>query len=223
MINSKEIDNIFNRLDNFQRSYYSNIFEHKVVFVDAPSGTGKTTIAVMAGLEALMRGKTLIYIRFPSNRAEKLGATPGDLDEKESKYMYPFYEALEECGVYREQVSFLIEKGLIETRTDTTERGRNIKNSFVIIDEAQNAKDIEQLRLILTRLHDSSKAVVIGHSQQVDSKVRKYGLEEFNAFEMYRIHMCKRPWAISCELYNDYRGDISKWADKIEMTLNDGN
>lgn len=217
LVKDKEFDRFYNKMDNLQKKYYESIQNNLVTFVDAPSGTGKTLIAVYAGLQEVVKGRKLIYIRFPSKRGERLGATPGQLEEKEYKYMYPFLEALQEMGLDISVIEMLREDGIIDMRTDVTERGRNIKNSFVIIDEAQNAVDYEQLQLILTRIHDSSKVVVIGHSKQTDSNVQKYG--GLNSFQVYLKHMSKKSWTGVCELTNNYRGKISGWADEIEQTL----
>lgn len=213
-LHSKTTDKLYGRMDEYQRSFFEAIKTHKVVFVDEPAGTGKTTVAVSAGLDAMRQGKRLIYIRFASSRGEQLGATPGELEDKEAKYMYPFYEALRECGVNDNALNYFMNEGNIETRTDTTERGRNYKDCFIIIDEAQNSSDIEQLRLILTRLHDTSTAVVIGHSGQTDSKVKKYG--GLNAFQVYQEHMTQKPWATKCELKINYRGEVARWADEVD-------
>lgn len=221
LMDSKATDKIYRRLDEHQRYMYECLSKFKVTFVDEPAGTGKTTIAVLAGVEAMRSGRKLIYIRFPSKRGEKLGATPGELEDKEKKYMHPFYEALNECGLQDEAIETLKLKNYLETRTDTTERGRNIKGAFVIIDEAQNAEDVDQLQLIFTRLHDDCNAVVVGHSAQADSKIRKYGSEKLNAFQVYRKHMTKKNWATECVLVRNYRGAISRWADEVKETLSE--
>lgn len=216
---SKQIDSLYNKLNSEQKDFYAAIMSHKVIFVDEKAGTGKTFVAVYAGLEFIKRGKKLIYVRFPSERGEQLGYTPGTLEDKEVKYMWPLYEALQECGLQEGIINDLRARGIIETRSDTTERGRNYKNAYVIIDEAQNARDIEQLRLILTRLCDSSVAVVIGHSGQTDSEVKRYGSSELNAFQFYTYHMTKKDFAVKCTLSNNYRGEVAQWADEIDITL----
>lgn len=214
---SKQIDSLYKRLDDDQKGLYKAIMEHKVVFVDEKAGTGKTFVAVYAGLQYVKQGKKIIYVRFPSDRGEQLGFTPGTLDEKESKYMCPFNEALNECGIQDELAADLMARGIIETRSDTTERGRTYKNCYVIIDEAQNAKDIEQMQLIMTRLCDNSVAVIIGHSGQTDSNVKTYG--GLNAFQVYSYHMIKKDFAVRCRLTNNYRGEVAQWADEIQVSL----
>ena len=221
LYNTKSVDRLYKKLDEYQRWYYECLQKYRVVFVDEPAGTGKTTIAVMAGLDYVRDGKKLVYIRFPSRRGERLGATPGELEDKEAKYMLPFYEALNECGLQDEAIQTLKLHGCIDARTDVQERGRNLKDCFVVVDEAQNAEDLEQLKLILTRPHDNCKVVVIGDSRQTDSKVKRYGKQQLNAFQVYQYHMTKKPWAVSCELKINYRGEISRWADKVDESLSE--
>jgi phosphate starvation-inducible PhoH-like protein/PhoH-like ATPase len=95
-------------------------------------------------------------------------------------------------------------------------RGRNIKNSFLCIDEAQ-CGTIDDLQLILTRVHDTSKAVVIGHSGQLDTKVQAYG--GLIPFEVYQKHMSKKSFVDICELKVNYRGKVSQWSDEIQQTI----
>lgn len=211
------------KLDPYQVAYYKearmSVRGTKVVIIDAQAGTGKTTIAFAAGIEALRTGKAkrLTYIRFPSKRGQRLGAIPGDLKEKEALYMQPAFEALAACGLQPEAVALMESQGLIRLCTDTTLRGTNINEEFVIIDEAQNAEDLEQLKLVLTRIHDTSKTVLIGDSGQKDGKVQLYyGL---NAFQVYSIHLLKRSWARRFRLVNNYRGALAQYADEIGDTL----
>lgn len=222
LMDTKTTDRLYRRMDPHQKEYRHSIEEYKMVFVDEKAGTGKTEIAVHAALDALRQGiaKKILYIRFPSKRGQKLGALPGDLKEKERIYMYPFIEALNECGLQDEAIEMLEAQGIIEMSTDVTLRGRTLKGSFVIVDETQNAEDLEQLQLTLTRVKDDGAGcVVIGHSEQLDSHVKKYGKYNMNAFEVYQIHMTKKNWAKKCRLYNNYRGVISQWADEVMKTL----
>lgn len=215
-------DELWKRMDEHQRAYAESIQKFSVVFVDAPAGTGKTTIAVREGLEMLRDGKVdrIRYIRFVDGRSLKLGYLPGEQEDKERNLMLPLYEAMEECGVQPEAVDKLIELGIIEATTDTGLRGRNFRRTYLIIDEAQNAQTLADLQLVLTRLHDhGGKAVVIGHSGQEDGRIQKYTPLQLNAFQVYAYHMTKKPWATSVELLKNYRGQISQWADKVFDSL----
>ena len=216
--NSDDRDKLYSKLDEHQRSYYSEIMDKSVVCVNAPSGTGKSQTAVLAGLTLLAQGKVsrLVYVRFPDDRSLKLGFLPGEQEAKEFIYMLPLYESCEECGIQREAVDELVKNNLIELTTDIGMRGRNLKNTFVIVDESQSG-NIKDLQLVLTRLHDSSKCVLIGHSGQMDSDIPLIGGR--TTFEVYIKHLTKKPWATQCELPINYRGKISKWADEIQKTV----
>jgi phosphate starvation-inducible protein PhoH len=192
-----------------------------VVFTDAEAGTGKTAVAVRKGVELLRQGKIsrIHYVRFPDKRSLKLGFLAGNY-EKEAGYMYPFYEAMQDCGVQEEAVMRLITAKYIDTSTDIHLRGRNMRGTYLIIDEAQNAGDLTDLKLVLTRIHDHrGKAVVIGHSKQTDSRVELYTKHKLNAFQVNAFHFSRKPWAGRAHLRNNYRGEISKWADRVEESL----
>lgn len=214
-------DKLYGKLDTYQLDMDRKIEDYSVVFVDAEAGTGKTTVAVRKGLELLRQGKVdkIHYVRFPDRRSLKLGFLAGNY-EKEAGYMHPFYEAVAECGIQKEAVDTLIERGIIETSTDIHLRGRNMQGVFLIIDEAQNAQDLSDLKLVLTRLHDHrGKGVVIGHSKQTDSRVELYTKHRLNAFQVNAFHMTRKPWATRAHLLINYRGEISKWADRVEESL----
>lgn len=212
----------WHNMDEHQAKYASAIDYYKVILVDDKAGTSKTTTAVTKGLELLKAGKVdkIHYVRFPDKRSLGLGFLPGDDTDKEKGFMYPFFEALSECGLQPEFVEKLINQGVIETSTDIHMRGRTLDRVYLIVDEAQNG-DIPSLRLVLTRIKDNGKAVVIGHTKQADNKLPKYGKAGFIPFEVYQLHMVKKPWATKCRLHKDYRGAISQWADEIEITLNE--
>lgn len=214
-------DKLYARFDPLQKDMDTKIADHSVVFVDAEAGTGKTTIAVRKGLELLKQGKVdrIHYVRFPDKRSLKLGFLAGN-DEKEAGYMHPFHEAMAECGLQKEAVEKLMERGIFETSTDIHLRGRNMKGVYLIIDEAQNAADLTDLKLVLTRVHDHrGKAVVIGHSKQTDSRVELYTKHRLNAFQVNAFHFSRKPWAARAHLTTNYRGEISKWADRVEESL----
>lgn len=133
--------------------------------------------------------------------------------------MHPFYEAMEECGIQREFVELMKAHDLIELSTDIFLRGRTLDRVCLIVDEAQNG-DISDLRLVLTRIKDNGKGIVIGHSKQLDNeRVKRFGQAGFIPFEVYQLHMVKQPWATRCRLYKDYRGVVSQWADEIDTTI----
>jgi phosphate starvation-inducible protein PhoH len=211
--------------DEHQARYLKTIQTTPVTFTDAPSGTGKTTLAVHEGFEALRKGlcQRIVYIRFPDDRYLKQGFFPGTQEEKEANLFFPFFDALIELGVSEQSYKLLRQQEQILLTTDTAMRGRNLKYDFVIIDEAQNARKVADLQLILTRIHDEGgRAVVIGHSGQQDNK----GVElttklKLTPFQAYMYHMTKQSFAKECKLINNYRGKISQWADKIQESLDE--
>lgn len=209
---TKNIDRYYKKLDEFQLNYYHSIFDKSVVCVNAPAGTGKTTIAVMAALQLLHQGEInhIYYVRFPDDRSLRVGFLPGDTTDKESIYFYPLYDALTEFGYDPQEIDKLKLQEDIITRTDIAMRGINISKSMMIIDEAQNGR-LSDLKLVLTRIHDDCKCILLGHSGQYDN----FKGNNEHAFEGYIDHLCKKPWSIKCELPINHRGKISSWADQF--------
>lgn len=197
--------------DSFQKRYLNQIASNSVVFVDAPSGTGKTTLAVYSALNHLSKGKVskILYLRFPDDRSLRLGFLPGTAEEKAQKLFYPLWDALTECNISPAEVRELQQQDQLQATTDLFLRGTNLKSTFVIVDEAQNARSLDDLHLVLTRLHDTSKAVILGHSRQHDNR------SPSTTFTAYMNHMAKKPWCSIAQLKNNYRGEISQWADAI--------
>lgn len=213
------------RPDEHQTHCLNTIQTTPVTFIDAPAGTGKTTLAIHEGFEALRKGlcQRIVYIRFPDDRYMKQGFLPGTLEEKEAQLFHPFFDALSELNVSEQSLKLLRNQEQVLLTTDTTMRGRNLKHDFVIIDEAQNARRIADIQLILTRIHDEGgRAVVIGHSGQQDNKgVELTEKRKLTPFQAYMYHMTKQNFAKECKLLNNYRGKISQWADKIQESLDE--
>ena len=151
-----------------QRQYVDSITKNTIVLGVGPAGTGKTFLAVAMAVRALREKKvTRIILTRPAIEAgEKLGFLPGDLQSKIDPYLRPLYDALYEMlGV--ETYQKLVEKGVIEIAPLAYMRGRTLDDSFIILDEAQNATP-EQMKMFLTRLGFNSKAVVTGDITQTD-------------------------------------------------------
>lgn len=208
--------------DLAQQDYAKDMERKKVVFNDSRAGTGKTSIAIHKALAMLIRGEVacIHYVRFPDKRSDQPGALPGTLEEKTEPYMQPFYEILYNVGLNPETILEMKKNGLIRTSTTAFVRGATWESTFMIADEAQNAT-IEDLRLVMTRLHDKGKGVIIGHSGQIDNKLKRYGNDQLNPFEVFRQHMCKKAFAVAHFLHHDYRGEISRWADEIYTTIDE--
>jgi phosphate starvation-inducible PhoH-like protein len=153
-----------------QIDYLKAMKESEVVFGIGPAGTGKTYLAMAQALQSL-RDKAVqrIVLTRPAVEAgEALGFLPGDLKEKVFPYLRPLYDALYEM-LETEEAERLLERNIVEIAPLAYMRGRTLKNSFVILDEAQNTTT-EQMLMFLTRLGDGSRAAVTGDPSQVDLK-----------------------------------------------------
>ena len=151
-----------------QRQYVQAIRNHDLTFCIGPAGTGKTYLAAMLGVQALLDEKfeRLILTRPAVEAGEKLGFLPGDLQEKINPYLRPLYDALYEL-IDPLKVPSLMEKGTIEIAPLAYMRGRTLSNAFVILDEAQNTTPA-QMKMVLTRLGFNSRMVVTGDVTQTD-------------------------------------------------------
>ena len=151
-----------------QRRYVRAMQSHDLVFGIGPAGTGKTYLAMAMAVKELIdrRVMRIILTRPAVEAGEKLGFLPGDLAEKVNPYLRPLYDALHDM-IDLDKADGLLKRGLIEVAPLAFMRGRTLNNSFVILDEAQNATS-EQMRMFLTRLGWDSRAVVTGDVTQVD-------------------------------------------------------
>ena len=151
-----------------QKKYLDAIRKHDITFGIGPAGTGKTYLAVAAGLSALREGKIsrIILTRPAVEAGEALGFLPGDLYEKVTPYLRPLHDALHDM-LPAEEIQKHMERGTIEIAPLAYMRGRTLNNAFIILDEAQNSTT-EQMLMFLTRLGHGSKAVITGDETQVD-------------------------------------------------------
>ena len=151
-----------------QKRYVDAIRDHDIVFGVGPAGTGKTYLAVAMAVAALQRGdvRRILLTRPAVEAGEKLGFLPGDLAEKVNPYLRPLYDALHDMFDMA-KCDRLIEQGTIEVAPLAFMRGRTLNRCFVILDEAQNTTR-QQMKMFLTRLGPSSKAVVTGDMTQID-------------------------------------------------------
>lgn len=207
-------------LDEEQLGFANAVWDdnNDIVFVNAKSGTGKTTIATGVANMLVQYGKfsSIIYIMSPYGES-KQGFLPGGLTEKSSVYFEAFYQALVKYDINPNTAindeSMVNQKngtGFITTITDTYLRGSNLDDAVVIIDEAQNYT-FQQLKKVLTRVGDKAKVIVIGHDMQCDlDDVSQSG------FVKYIKHFSNRDRCAVCELTTNHRSWISDWADQAE-------
>src|SRR5450432_2066713 len=156
-----------------QRRYLEAIERNDLVFGVGPAGTGKTYLAVAMAVSALISKKVarIILTRPAVEAGERLGFLPGTLQEKIDPYLRPLYDALYDM-LEGDRVEKLLERNVIEVAPIAFMRGRTLNDSFIILDEAQNATP-EQMKMVLTRQGFSSKMVVNGDVAQIDLPMGK--------------------------------------------------
>lgn len=160
-----------------QRRMVESIEKNDVLFAIGPAGTGKTYTAVALAVRALKNKeiKRIILTRPAVEAGENLGFLPGDLKEKIDPYLRPLYDALDDM-IPADKLKLYLENRTIEIAPLAFMRGRTLDNCFVILDEAQNATDM-QLKMFLTRMGPTAKFIVTGDVTQIDlPKVQQSGL-----------------------------------------------
>ena len=162
-----------------QKRYIDEARKNDIVFSIGPAGTGKTYLAMAMAVAAYTKGEInrIVLTRPAVEAGETLGFLPGNLAEKINPYLRPLYDALYDMLTF-DRAKELIEQGTIEIAPLAFMRGRTLNNSFIILDEAQNTSS-EQMKMFLTRIGYSSRAVITGDITQIDlPKGKKSGLVE---------------------------------------------
>ena len=151
-----------------QKEYVRSLKTNQIVISLGPAGTGKTYLAVAVALSMLLEKKVerIILSRPAVEAGERLGFLPGDMKDKIDPYLRPLYDSLYDLLDY-DKIQRRIESGSIEIAPLAFMRGRTLKNSFAILDEAQNATET-QIKMFLTRIGQNSKLVVNGDPSQID-------------------------------------------------------
>ncbi len=151
-----------------QKDYVRALRESDIIISAGPAGTGKTFLAVAVALTMLLDKKIerIILSRPAVEAGERLGFLPGDMRDKVDPYLRPLYDSLYDLLDF-EKIQKKIEVGDIEIAPLAFMRGRTLKNSFAILDEAQNATDT-QIKMFLTRIGENSKIVINGDPSQID-------------------------------------------------------
>lgn len=153
---------------NGQRRMVAEAKTNDIVFSIGPAGTGKTYTAVAIAVAAWKskQVKRIVLARPAVEAGESLGFLPGDLAQKIDPYLRPLYDALQDM-LTAEKLKYLTERRVIEIVPLAYMRGRTLNNSFIILDEAQNASN-KQMKMCLTRLGLNSKAIITGDVTQID-------------------------------------------------------
>lgn len=151
-----------------QKQWLKALLHEELSIGTGPAGTGKTMLAVGAGLQLFLSGavERMIFTRPAVEAGERLGFLPGDMKEKVDPYMQPIYDALHQFLPGR-QVSQLIGDRKIEIAPLAFMRGRTLARAFVLLDEAQNTTAM-QMKMFLTRLGRGSRMAITGDPRQVD-------------------------------------------------------
>lgn len=197
--------------------------KNKIVFCDAAAGTGKTLIATAAAVLLVKTGlfDEIVYLVSPVN-AEKEGYLPGNQEAKARAYLAPFFQALQRIGVNintalhtEDLINDKNGTAYITCMTDTYIRGMNIgevggTRVVYILDECANYTSSQMVRA-LTRVSDGSRVVCIGHHAQNDLKN-----PADSVFVPMLEHFRGKDWCEICTLTDNYRGDVSRWADKFK-------
>lgn len=225
-----DIDTFFGlELDKEQRYFRDAILDKDInlIAVDAKAGTGKTTIAVCTAVLLIEYGfyDGLTYVVSPTNEMVQ-GYLPGSIEEKSEPYMESLYEALLKANKVPSQVINSDSNiqgrkegtAYVNCMTHTFLRGCNIENKVVILDEVQNYF-FDSLKKTGTRLHDSNKVIMIGHTGQCDlyKRSEKSGYYIYLRALEHGIKSGEIDWAKICKLSNNHRGRISQWFDSVDF------
>jgi phosphate starvation-inducible PhoH-like protein len=162
-----------------QKKMVTSADKNDIVFAIGPAGTGKTYTAVALAVRALKNKlvKKIILTRPAVEAGESLGFLPGDLKEKIDPYLRPLYDALDDM-IPADKLAYYMSSRTIEIAPLAYMRGRTLDNAFIILDESQNANDL-QIKMFLTRIGSNAKAIITGDPTQVDlPRNQKSGLEK---------------------------------------------
>lgn len=214
-----------------QQEYYHKVQHNDIVFCIGPAGTGKTFLAVAMALSALRANEVsrIILSRPAVEAGESLGFLPGDISEKVDPYLRPLLDALADM-VSPDKLKSMIERRIVEIIPLAYMRGRTLNNSFIILDEAQNATKM-QMKMFLTRIGRQSRAIVTGDITQVDlaSRADSGLLDVYQLFrdikgidfvEFGKVDVVRH--RIVAEIISAYERDAERRAAREEAGRNTG-
>mgnify|MGYP001470885361 FL=1 len=185
-----------NALSKNQNKFVDSCEFNDIVFVIGPAGTGKTFLSVVLAVKALKEKiiEKIVITRPVVEAGENLGFLPGDLQDKINPYLRPIYDSLEEI-LPKKKIKQFIDNGIIEIVPLAYMRGRTLKNSYILLDEAQNTIS-SQIKMFLTRMGKNSKIIITGDITQIDLKSKKESglvdaVKRFNNTEGIKIVQLK--------------------------------
>ena len=185
-----------NALSKNQNKFVDSCAHNDIVFVIGPAGTGKTFLSVVLAVKALKEKiiEKIVITRPVVEAGENLGFLPGDLQDKINPYLRPIYDSLEEI-LPKKKIKQFIDNGIIEIVPLAYMRGRTLKNSYILLDEAQNTIS-SQIKMFLTRMGKNSKIIITGDITQIDLKSKKESglvdaVKRFNNTEGIKIVQLK--------------------------------
>ncbi len=193
-------------MNGAQHNYLTSIQNNVITFAIGSAGTGKTYMAAAYAAELLVKGEiqNLIITRPNIEAGKSMGYLPGDLAEKYAPYLEPILDVLYE-RIGRSQTDYMVKRGMIQFKPLGFLRGKSFKNSFIILDEAQNC-DVSEMKLFLTRIGEDCKVIIDGDIKQCDLRngmsglqdavqrlygVRRVGVVEFTNAHCVRSGICK--------------------------------
>ncbi|MCB0837170.1 MAG: PhoH family protein [Bacteroidetes bacterium] len=144
-----------------------------IVFAVGPAGTGKTYMAVALAVKAFKekRVRKIVLCRPAVDAGESLGFLPGDMKDKVDPYLRPLYDALGDM-IHTEKLKYYLDNNIIEIVPLAYMRGRTLNHAYVIMDEAQNATEV-QLKMFLTRMGEHARMIITGDDTQIDLPPRQ--------------------------------------------------
>jgi predicted ribonuclease YlaK len=210
--------------DEHQLAYVKSLFapvnEVRAVFCEAKAGTGKTTLAVLAGVYEVEAGTydKIIYVR-NAIPIRDMGFLPGDVDDKQEPYMAPLIQAMDRAqpGLFDFWSKSVVSPPKVFATTTAYTRGITWERAFVILDEAQNF-DLEELRAVYTRVTDDCKVVTTGSLRQNDNRKQKR-YAGFTPMEVYMKHFDCKDYVRYHTLVRNYRGDFADYSDDVDETI----
>lgn len=208
-------------LDDEQLAFANAIWspDYDIVFCNATSGTGKTTIAMGVANMLVRYGRYdgILGVVSPCEEARQ-GYLPGDITQKSAVYFEPFYQAMITCNMNPDNdisdEAMINEKdgtAFVKLITHTYTRGSTFQNRVVILDEFQNFA-FRDAKKILTRCSDTTKLIVCGHDGQCD--LADPGQ---SGFLPYLRHFAPEKRCAVCQLTTNHRGWISSHADQLYL------